>query len=61
MRERVGVMGKERMIDETMMRVFQSYKIMYVDACRSEVMFDVVACGMREIYTSSALFVDSES
>ena len=29
-RESVGVMGKERMIDETMKRVFQSYIIVYL-------------------------------
>ena len=54
-------MGKERMIDETMMRVFQSYIIVYVHHCRSELIVHEIACSMREIYTSSALFVDSES
>ena len=54
-------MGKERMIDETTMRVFQSYIIVYVDTCGSELIVHVIACGMREIYTSSALCVDSES
>ena len=54
-------MGKEGMIEETMMRVFQSYIIVYVETCMSELMVHVIACGMREIYYSSALFVDYAS
>ena len=44
------------MIDDTMKRTFQSYVISYVDACESDHMVDVMACFMREIYYSIALF-----
>ena len=55
------MMGKERMIDETMKSVFQSNIIVYVDTCMSDMAVHVVACGMREMYYSSALFVDYAS
>ena len=57
----VRVLGKERMIGEAMKNVFQSYVILYVYAWKSDMTVHEIACGMREIYTSSALFVDSES
>ena len=41
-------MGEERMIDETMKRIFQSYIISYVDACESDLMVNVMACFMME-------------